>query len=153
MCGYKLISTLMCAAFCFITLSFNTQARDVIYTLDAAEILYFYDGDTLFIKCPGNGFVCDKKLGIRVKGVDTPELGKAQCDYEKALAQKAKQFSVAAVRGANEIQLVVNTREVYDRYKRLLAYVVLDGNDLGNSLISNGLGRQYGGGKRAGWCD
>ena len=52
------------------------------------DIRNVYDGDTLTLNCPN----CKKgKLRIRLMGVDTPEM-RAQCDAEKQLAIKARDF-------------------------------------------------------------
>lgn len=113
------------------------------------DIKYIYDGDTFFLICPD----CPKgKLGVRVMGVDTPEL-RGRCQTEKQKARLAKQFAVAKLRAANKIVLIPNPKRRYDRYQRLLANVVIDGEDLGAALIGEGLGRPYGGEKRKSWCD
>ena len=59
----------------------------------------------------------------RVAGVDTPEM-KAKCQREKVLARQAKQFVVAAIRGAKVIELR-NLRR--GKYFRIVADVILDG--------------------------
>lgn len=117
--------------------------------LSQDDILYIYDADTFFVRCPE----CNKnKRGVRVMGVDSPEI-KGKCQAEKLLARKAKQFAVGKIRTASIINLIPNPKRRYDRYDRLLAWVQLDGFDLGEMLIEAGLGREYHGGKRQGWCD
>ena len=112
------------------------------------DIKYIYDGDTFFLVCPD----CPKgKLGVRVMGVDTPEL-RGRCKLEKQRARLAKQFAVAQLRSGQKIVLVPNPKRRYDRYQRLLANVLIDGTDLGAALIAEGLGRPYSGEKRKGWC-
>ncbi len=113
------------------------------------DILYIYDADTFFVHCPE----CPKnKRGVRVMGVDSPEI-KGQCQAEKLLAREAKQFAVGKIRSAKTIELIPNPERRYDKYDRLLAWVRLDGRDLGKLLIGAGLGRVYGGEKRRSWCD
>ncbi len=115
-------------------------------TVQQDDIKYIYDGDTFFLVCPD----CAKgKLGVRVMGVDTPEL-RGRCPLEKQRARQAKQFAVAKLRQAQNIILVPNPKRRYDRYQRLLANVIIDGEDLGAALIANGLGRPYAGEKRKG---
>ena len=112
------------------------------------DIKYIYDGDTFFLVCPD----CPKgKLGVRVMGVDTREL-RGRCRLEKQRERLAKQFAVAQLRSGQKIVLVPNPKRRYDRYQRLLANVMIDGEDLGAALIAEGLGRPYFGGKRNGWC-
>lgn len=116
--------------------------------LNQTDIKYIYDGDTFFLICPE----CKKgKLGIRVMGVDTPEL-RGRCPREKQQARLAKQYTVARLRGAERIVLVPNAKRRYDRYRRMLANVLIDGDDLGGLLIREGLGRPYHGEKRKSWC-
>ena len=39
-----------------------------------------------------------------------------------------------------------------DKYRRVLATLTIDGEDLGGLLVKNGLARWYGGERRPGWC-
>jgi Staphylococcal nuclease homologue len=39
-----------------------------------------------------------------------------------------------------------------DKYRRALAYVTIDGEDLGELLVREGLARRYHGERRLGWC-
>ena len=121
--------------------------------ISADDIKYIYDGDTITIKCL-IGFECNNKgkISIRVLSVDTPEI-KSSCANEKKLARKAKQHTVDFVRNAKSITLLYDKYEIYDRYGRLLADVIVDHVKLSKSLIEAGLGREYYGGKRQGWCD
>ena len=113
------------------------------------QIQYIYDGDTFYLVCDN----CNKgQLGVRIMGVDTAEL-RGKCSAEIKLAKQAKKFSVQLLRNANKILIQPNKSRRYDRYGRLLAWVNIDGLDLGQALISNDLGRMYQGGKRQTWCD
>ena len=49
-----------------------------------------------------------------------------------------------------DIELV--SRAEQDRYGRLLAWLMLDGRDVGRVLISENLARPYDGGQRMAWC-
>ena len=100
------------------------------------------DGDT--IKDPAG-------RTIRVIGVDSPEMpGHAQCAAEDEAALAARDFTAAALAGAKRIEL---QEKGPDRYRRLLAIVLIDGRDLAAMLISAGHGRAYRGERRRGWCD
>ena len=66
----------------------------------------------------------------------------------KALARKAKQFTVAKLRGAKVIELKNMKR---GKYFRIVAEVWVDGQNLGQLLIENGLAKPYDGGKKLKW--
>lgn len=80
------------------------------------------DGDTLSVLRDGRGFT------IRVHGIDCPEHGQ---DF----SARAKQFTSARVFGKT---VTVEPRGS-DRYSRLVARVVIDGDDLGLALVTAGL--------------
>lgn len=113
-----------------------------------SQVTSIYDGDTFRADIEGWPPVIGRRVPIRVKGVDTPEL-RAHCESEKKLARQAKQYTVAALRGADHIELEELER---GKYFRLAARVMVDGEDLATGLIAAGLGRPYEGGHREGWC-
>ncbi|MEW5251765.1 thermonuclease family protein [Microbulbifer discodermiae] len=75
---------------------------------------------------PGQPDIVGKLIGVRVKGVDTPEL-RGKCQAEKELARKAKQFTATVFHGAQEVRLEEIERV---KYFRLLAEVWVDGKRL-----------------------
>lgn len=86
---------------------------------------------------------------IRLRGIDTPEL-RGKCTHEKILATKAKQFVESKVYGAKEIQLKGLGRGTFFR---VVARVVVDGEDLGELIVREGLGREYSVREgRLSWC-
>jgi micrococcal nuclease len=97
-----------------------------------------YDGDSL--RTPSGE-------RIRVKGIDTPEI-KGACAYERRLAAAAREFAAGQLRRAERVTLV---RHGHDRYGRTLAYVLVDGKDLGDEMVSRGLARKWEGRRRS-WC-
>lgn len=103
------------------------------------DVISVYDGDTI-------------RLGderIRIVGLDTPELGhRAQCQEEAVAAEQAKQALIAEFARGN----VALERQGTDRYGRTLARVTVDGRDVADTLIAQGLARPYAGGRRDGWC-
>lgn len=75
---------------------------------------------------------------------------KGKCKAEKELARKAKQYTVAMLRGAKGIELRNMKR---GKYFRIVADVYADGKSVGHSLIGSGLAVSYGGGtKTKDWC-
>jgi endonuclease YncB( thermonuclease family) len=94
-----------------------------------------YDGDTL-------------RATFRIENIDAPEI-KGQCDSEKKLAIRAKDFTAAwMAKGRVTIHQAARGR---DKYGRILARFERDGEDLGETLIKAGLARPWKG-KREKWC-
>jgi endonuclease YncB( thermonuclease family) len=52
---------------------------------------------------------------------------------------------------SGEVRVIESGR--IDKYRRTLAHVEVDGRDVGEILIGEGLARPYKGGKRQGWCE
>lgn len=89
-------------------------------------------------------------LSYRLAGYDTPETRFADCPAEKAKGEKATHRLQELINRASKIEL--RTEGGRDRYGRGLGRLLLDNQDVGTILISEGLARAYDGGKRAGWC-
>ncbi|WP_296991206.1 thermonuclease family protein [Thalassospira sp. UBA1131] len=110
---------------------------------------YAYDGDTIYVAIPG---LPDEiaNMSVRVRGVDTPEM-RGQCDSEKQLAQKARDYARQRLKTATSVQFC---EPEWGRYGgRVVASVRVDGSPLDLELIENGLARPYDGKtKRQPWC-
>lgn len=122
----------------------NTEAQ----TLFPTTVTSIYDGDTFSVdltECPE---VLCKRIGIRIRGIDAPEL-RGKCADETDKARLAKQFLVGRLRSGQAIELRNVAR---DKYFRLLADVWIGGTDVGTEMIQNQLARPYSGGRRTGWC-
>lgn len=101
------------------------------------------DGDTLEDK--------REDITYRVVNIDTPETGsRAHCDAERALGNRATEMVRAMVTRAQQLELRPTGRT--DRYGRTIAFVVIDGADLGETLIAEGVARPWRG-RREPWCD
>lgn len=110
----------------------------LLLTSPAYAATYAIDGDTISI---------DGER-IRVMGVDAPETFQAKCADERAAGLRAKAFTAAALaRGPVRLD-----RGRLDKYGRRLAIVWIGERDLAAMLIEAGLGREYHGKKRGGWC-
>ena len=112
------------------------------------EVTSIYDGDTFRVTIKDWPLVAGYRIGVRVKGVDTPEIN-SKCQQEKALARKAKQFTVDFLRSGKIVELRNLQR---DKYFRLLAEVYVDNHSLTEALLKNGLGYAYEGGTKKKWC-
>lgn len=92
-----------------------------------------YDGDTL-------------RATFRIANIDAPEI-QGQCDYERQLALRAKEFTRLWLAKGHVTIKQTGT----DRYGRILARVERNGDDLGEALIKAKLARPWVG-KRQPWC-
>lgn len=87
----------------------------------------------------------------RVVNIDAPEVGRnARCTAERALGHSATRRARALVAAARRLEMR-NVGRV-DRYGRAVAHIIVDGRDLGQTLISEGLARPWRG-RREPWCD
>ena len=105
-----------------------------------ASAVHVIDGDT--IEYVG--------LSIRLVGFDTPETFNADCTDEKARGDAATARLRQLIRAAGTLQLFIQDER--DRYGRGLGSLLVDGQDVSDVLISEGLARRYRGGRRRGWC-
>ncbi len=98
------------------------------------------DGDT--IDCGA--------VRVRLVNVDTPEL-QGQCAAEIAQAERARDFTAARL-AAGPVTIKPDNKRPRDRYGRALAWVLVEGRDIGEDLIAAGLARRWDGRRRP-WCD
>jgi endonuclease YncB( thermonuclease family) len=86
----------------------------------------------------------------RLMGFDTPEIFHSQCDAELELGMAAKE-RLEELLASGEVRVIESGRT--DKYRRTLAHVEVDGRDVGEILIGEGLARPYKGEKRKSWCE
>lgn len=111
-------------------------------TSSSAEVVRVIDGDT---------FELSDGERVRIANIDTAEMPpRARCALEEHMALKAKARLEDLVRGGNEISLVSTMRD-RDRYGRLLRRVRIDGQDVGDKLVEEGLAQRWRG-RKAQWC-
>jgi len=110
-----------------------------------------YDGDT-FTAIVGVWPNVSTTMSIRVNGIDTPEL-RGKCEEEKALARKAKTFTIDWLYDNMNNVVLGNVKN--GKYAgRVVADVLsASGESLASALVQNNLGYEYHGGKRKSWCD
>ncbi len=125
------------------------QAADTIPGPIVATVINIHDGDTMTVNAhyPWPGMTI--RTAVRVNGIDTPEM-RGLCDAETELAKRARDYVRATV--GDHVQLTNITLGKYAG--RIIADVALaDGRSLAALVIAEGLGREYDGGRREGWCD
>jgi micrococcal nuclease len=101
------------------------------------------DGDTLVLSGER----------IRIANIDAPELHRAQCDAERRLAKVARgRLAELLLLGKLKVKRgdPLDGRK-RDRHGRTLATITVDGRDIGELMIAEGLARPWEG-KRRTWC-
>jgi micrococcal nuclease len=157
--GLAALSTIMCAGLGVVFLSSDPTPRAQAETSQVASAeaprglrgrgsetaarMRVIDGDTLEDM--------REDVTYRVVNIDTPETGpRARCDAERNLGNRATEMVRALVSGAQQMEMRETGR--IDRYGRTIAFVLIDGRDLGETLIAQGVARPWRG-RREPWCD
>ena len=86
------------------------------------------------------------KWKIRIAGIDAPETHDYGCPEELMLGDRATDRLQILLNGGTVTLSSIDRDE--DVYGRKLREVAVDGSDVGDTLISEGLARAYGGGRR-----
>lgn len=107
-----------------------------------------YDGDTITFDIHGIHPLIGDHIDIRVRGIDTPEI-RGKCEQEKIQGRTARKLVESLLRKSKSIRLKDVGRE---KYFRVLADVEVDGKNLAEVLIKNGLAVPYDGGTKIDWC-
>jgi endonuclease YncB( thermonuclease family) len=144
----KILSTLLAAAALSLgACHYEAQAQTSrSYTYDVVDI---YDGDTFYIRMDGLPPELSR-IGVRVRGVDTPEM-RGKCEFEKRNAAGAKLYTTRMIRLAGNKVTLTNLK--WDKYGgRVDADVYVNGRNLAQDLIMQSYARPYVGGARKGWC-
>ena len=141
-------STLLLVIACLLFAPTGSFADLAITGPVSAKVIKVYDGDTFTVEAyPWPGL--EAKVSVRIDGVDTPEI-RGKCDAEKQKAIEAREFVKGLVLG--ETVFLKNVK--HGKYAgRVVADVKLEGGgSLAQKIIDRGLGREYHGGRREGWC-
>lgn len=115
------------------------------------KVVEVYDGDTIFIDLPDQHPLFGQRMGVRIFGIDTPEIRtKNSCEKEKG--QKAKKLLEKVIEKAAKID-VINVQK--DKFFRILGMVLVDGKPVIDILIEANLAFPYYGEKKLkrNWCD
>jgi len=108
------------------------------------KVGYVYDGDTIAMTCNGRPDVT-----ARLMGFDTAETKNPGCAEELAHGALATDRLRQLVK-RGEITI---TRMGRDKYNRPLIRLDIDGQDVADTMIREGLAVAYHGGKRVNWCE
>lgn len=114
-----------------------------------ARVGHIIDGDTFsgVVKLDGD---VEISVRVRLRNVDTPEMN-GECEYERNRAMAAKDRLAQLIPEGSIVKLK-NIKD--DKYLGRIDANVIDANgeDVGNRLVREGMGRQYNGGHRKKWC-
>lgn len=97
------------------------------------------DGDTFYL----GG---DK---VRIAGIDAPETHDYGCESELALGNRATEM-LHSLLNSGPVTMTSIDRD-RDVYGRLLRNVAVNGQDVGEAMVSAGVAREYASGRRP-WC-
>lgn len=119
----------------------------VTFAMIVCAALSVVDGDT--IKCDGQNMRLLGEGVVNVRGIDTPELGRAHCNKELNLAHMAKSRLEALIVD-KEIRIEAKGT---DRYGRPLVNLYLpNGSEARQQLLKEGFAREWRKGRRIDWC-
>lgn len=105
---------------------------NVSYALDEVKLSKCVDGDTIKVK------IDDKEYTVRMLAIDTPESvhPKKKVEY---YGKEASEYTCNIVSNAKKIELEYDSgSDKTDKYDRLLAWVIVDGELLQDKLVSLG---------------
>jgi endonuclease YncB( thermonuclease family) len=127
-----------------------TSAYAAAYDFLNVKVTRVYDGDTIHVDIPQVGDFFGKDIGVRVKGIDAPEM-KSNLSCERSAALRAKALVESTIKGASRVDLLEVDK---DKYFRLLAVVNVDGINLSNVLLKARLAVPYFGEAKQSinWC-
>ena len=105
------------------------------------EYVQNYDGDTMTVNIPGVHPLFGNEIGIRVRGIDTLEI-RIKYPFEKQKVKETKTLIEGILNCANKITLHDIERE---KYFRIVASVIVDGQNLSDLLLAKKLAVPYDG--------
>ena len=127
---------------------FYSEAADITYGGTIVnEVVSVYDGDTFKVNMQCWPTIIGKNMSVRIYGIDTPEI-RGTSGVVKGLALDAKEMASFYLLASRTVELR-NMRR--GKYFRIIADVYVDGENLGDILIKEGLAKPYYGGKRPVW--
>lgn len=122
------------------------ETKQKIYgDIVVSKVLSVYDGDTFFCNLSDLHPIIGERIGIRVKGINTPEI-KGGTEEERQKARECRDFVKKTILNT-EAKIVLRNMS-RDKYFRILADVYVDDVNLGQLLIDKGFARPYFGGKK-----
>lgn len=106
-----------------------------------------HDGDTLNVDIKDWPPIVGKSMPVRINKIDTPEITTKNATL-KSIAIKARDYVRMQIASGKIIELRNIQR---DKYFRLDADLIIDGIDIAQELLKQGLAKPYDGGKKSPW--
>ena len=107
--------------------------------------LFCYDGDTCYVTYQGNN---DK---VRLLDLDTPEISHPKCEKEYTHGIEARNYINKYISDGKKIEF--ETEYNRDFFDRILAYIIVDGENVSKIMVLNGLGVVYDKSNKKDWCE
>lgn len=127
--------------------AYSAKAEKVYPGTYEVIVIRIHDGDTMTVEIPALPSIIGQHINIRLDGIDTPEMTDKRIEIKsKALA--ARQFVKDRVSSAKKVEITHLKR---DKYFRIDAKILLDGKDLSQMLLQEGLAKPYDGGTKSPW--
>ncbi len=131
----------------------STSSKECFHSetsFNCVKVVEVYDGDSIFIDLPDQHPLFGKRMGVRILGIDTPEL-RTKDSCEKKKGAEAKDFLTKILASAKRIDIVDIQK---DKYFRILGTVKADGLSVADELIKQRLAYPYFGEKKVkrNWC-
>lgn len=137
------------AGLLLLLISLSVESSEGYGNALVAKIHKVHDGDTFFVSIDGWSPVVGENIGVRVGGIDTPELN-GKCQYEKEIGIMAKLYARDLLEQGETIELR-NVRR--GSFFRIVAEVYVDGKSLAGELLRLQVAKEYSGkGSRPDWC-
>jgi endonuclease YncB( thermonuclease family) len=111
---------------------------------EACRVTRVVDGDTVDLVCADTG-----RERARLVGYDTPEVFSPGCREERRLGTLAAQRLERLQATAERVEI---RRLGFDGYDRRLVRIAIDGTDISQRMVAEGLAVRYNGGRRINWC-
>lgn len=127
-----LIAIIICAIYV-------AAQQDTTQIIGVAKIVRVYDGDTFFADLYGEPAIFGKDLGIRLKGIDTPELNSPDT-CQRRMAKQARDYLAQRLNSSCKIELRNLSR---DKYFRVDATIIADGVNINDEMITKGYAMAY----------
>ena len=127
-------------------ISFNASASNIL--IKSSNVISVYDGDTFFANIEGWPDIVGKNIGIRINGIDTPEI-RGKCIEEISKAKEARAALVSLIYSSSNIELRNIKR---GKYFRLVADVFANDKNVADYLINKKLAIPYDGGTKENFC-
>ena len=105
---------------------------------------YCYDGDTCYVIVDG------ANTRIRLLELDTPEISKPKCEAELELGLTARDYLNNLISNASTVEFKTDYTEDY--FGRILAHLIIDGEDVSAKIVSNNFGVVYDRNNKKDWC-